>query len=225
MQGFHHLLHHGRLVHLRGAHVHVENLRSGLGLRHGLLQHVVHVALPQRLLEPLFAGGIDALAHHGHAVYGDALHGRTDHRGHGVGRPSRHAVPEHIVQKPDEIRCGAAAAARRKQSQLPVRLHLPGVQLRRDIVAAAVGAGQTGVGLHEHREVAGQRLSQPLRHGEDLLRAKRAVDAQRVRAQSPCRGGKALHRAAGEGAAPCLKAHAGQHRKLAVFLHRQQGGL
>ena len=225
LQRLDHLLQHGGLVHLGRAHVDIQKLRARLRLGDGLLQHIVHVVLPQGLLEALFAGGIDALTHHGDAVNGDALHRGADHRGHGMGGPAGYAVAEHVVQKADEVRRGAAAAAGGEETQIAVGGHLLGEQLRRDVVAAAVGPGQARVGLDEHREVAGQGLGQALGHGEDLLGSQRAVDAQRVGTQATGGGGKALHRAASEGAAPCLEAHAGQHREVTVLLDGQQGGL
>ena len=81
----------------------------------------------------------------------------------------RGAACKGAVEQLDELRGGAAAAAGGKQVQLPVGLHLQGEQLRGDVVAAAVCPGQTGVGLDEHREVAGHGFCQPLCHGEDLL--------------------------------------------------------
>ena len=89
-----------------------------------------------------------------------------------MGRTARHAACEDAVQQLDEVRRGAAAAARREQMQVTVGLHLHGEQLRSDVVAAAVGAGQTRVGLDEDREVAGHGLGQPLCHGVDLLGAQ-----------------------------------------------------
>ncbi len=81
-------------------------------------RNIVHIILPQCLLEALFAGGVDALAHHGDAVHVDIIHGGAQHRGHGVGRAARHTALEHPVQQPDELRRGAAAAAGGKQIQL-----------------------------------------------------------------------------------------------------------
>ena len=220
-----HLLHHGRLVHIRRTHIDIQQLGAGLRLRHGLLHDVVHVALTQRLTETAFSSGVDPFAHHGNAVHGDAVHRGTEHRGHGMGRPAGNTAGEHILQQPDKVRSRAAAAAGGKQAQLPVGLHLFGIEPGRDVVAAAVGTGQTGVGFHEHREIARHRRGQPPGHRENLFGAKGAVDAHRIRAEPPGSGGKAFHRAAGEGAAVRLKAHAGQHRQGAVFFCRQQRSL
>ena len=224
LQSLHHLLHDGGLVHAGRAHVDVQHLRSGLRLADGLLEDVVHVALAQGLLEPLFTGGVDALAHHGDAVHGDEVHRRAEHRGHGVGGAARLAVGEDAVQQLDEIGGGAAAAARRKELQIAVGLHLHGKELGRDVVAAAVGAGQARIRLDEDREVARQSLSQPLCHGENFFRAEGAVDAHSVGPEAPGRDGEALDGAAGEGAPARLKAHAGEDGQAAVLFRGQQGG-
>ena len=225
LQGLDHLRHQGRFIHAGGTHVHVQHLRPGFHLAHGLFQNVVHIILPQCLLEALFAGGVDALAHHGDAVHVDIIHGGAQHRGHGVGRAARHAALEHPVQQPDELRRGAAAAAGGKQIQLPVGLHFQRKQLRGNVVAAAVGPGQARVGLDEHREVAGHGLGQALCHGEDLLGAQRAVDAHGAGPQTPGGDAEALHRAAGKGAAAGFKTHAGQDGQAGVFPGGQQRGL
>ena len=136
----------------------------------------------------------------------------------------RGAACKGAVEQLDELRGGAAAAAGGKQVQLPVGLHLQGEQLRGDIVAAAVRPGQTGVGLDEHREVAGHGLGQPLCHGKDLFGSQRAVDAHGVCPQAPGGGGKAFHCAAGKGAPACFKAHAGQNGQMGILFGSQQGG-
>ena len=137
----------------------------------------------------------------------------------------RGATCKGAVEQLDELRGGAAAAAGGKQVQLPVGLHLQSKQLRGDIVAAAVRPGQTGVGLDEHREVAGHGLGQPLCHGEDLFGSQRAVDAHSVCPQAPGGGGKTFHCAAGKGAPARFKAHAGQNGQMRILLGDQQGSL
>ena len=224
LQRLDHLLHQHRLVYAGCAYVHVQDLRTGLCLTDGLLQHIVHVAFPQCLLEALFAGGVDALAHHRDAVHRDRVHRGAQHRGHPVRGTPRGAACKGAVEQLDELRGGAAAAAGSKQVQLPVGLHLQGEQLRGDVVAAAVRPGQTGVGLDEHREVAGHGLGQSLCHGEDLFGSQRAVDAHGVCPQAPGGGGKAFHCAAGKGAPARFKAHAGQNGQAGVLLGSQQGG-
>ena len=79
LQGLDHLLHQHRLVYAGCANVYVQDLRPGFCLTDGLLQHIVHVAFPQCLLEALFAGGVDALAHHRDAVYRDRVHRGAQH--------------------------------------------------------------------------------------------------------------------------------------------------
>ena len=137
----------------------------------------------------------------------------------------RGAACKGAVEQLDELRGGAAAAAGGKQVQLPVGLHLQGEQLRGDVVAAAVCPGQTGVGLDEHREVAGHGFCQPLCHGEDLLGTQRAVDAHGVCPQAPGGGGKTFHRTAGKGAPARFKAHACQNGQAGILFGSQQGGL
>ena len=172
LQGLDHLGHQGRLVHAGRAHVHVQHLSTGLHLTDRLLQNIVHILFPQCLLEALFARGVDAFTHHRDTVHVDKVHRRAEHRGHFVGRTAGYAACKNAVQQLDELRRGAAAAARRKQMQLPVGLHFHGEELRGDIVAAAVGPGQARIGLDEHREIAGHSLRQTLCHGEDLLGAQ-----------------------------------------------------
>ena len=172
LQGLDHLGHQGRLVHAGCAHVHVQHLSTGFHLTDRLFQNIVHILFPQCLLEALFARGVDALTHHRDAVHVDEIHRRAEHRGHFVGRTAGYAACKNAVQQLDELRRGAAAAARRKQVQFPVGLHFHGEELRGDIVAAAVGPGQARIGLDEHRKVAGHSLCQTLCHGEDLLGAQ-----------------------------------------------------
>ena len=59
----------GGFVNIRQTGVHVQQLGTGFGLGYGLGAGIGAVALPQGLLQALFAGGVDALAHHGNAVY------------------------------------------------------------------------------------------------------------------------------------------------------------
>ena len=89
-----------------------------------------------------------------------------------MGRTAGYAACKNAVQQLDELRRGAAAAARREQMQIPVGLHFHSEELRGDIVAAAVGPGQARIGLDEHREIAGHSLRQTLCHGKDLLGAQ-----------------------------------------------------
>ena len=56
-----HLWHQRHFVHARGAYINVQNLRTGFVLFHRQLLDVVHVAIPERLLQFLFARRIDSL--------------------------------------------------------------------------------------------------------------------------------------------------------------------
>lgn len=58
LQRLDHLLHQGRLIHTGRTHVHIQDLGPGLGLAHGLFQHIVHIPFPQGLLEPLLPVGL-----------------------------------------------------------------------------------------------------------------------------------------------------------------------
>ena len=47
LQGLDHLFHQSRLIHAGRTYVHIQDLGPGLGLAHGLFQHIVHI-LPSR---------------------------------------------------------------------------------------------------------------------------------------------------------------------------------
>ena len=81
LQRLHHTRQHGDLVHAGVADVYVQNVRARVLLLDAHVQNVVQVVFQQRLLEALFAGGVDALADHAHAV--DAQ--RRDGRAHEAG--------------------------------------------------------------------------------------------------------------------------------------------
>ena len=61
-----HGLYHARqtcgLIDFRQAHIHIQRVRPGFRLSDSLAHHGIHVALAQRLLQTLFAGGIEAFA-------------------------------------------------------------------------------------------------------------------------------------------------------------------
>ena len=127
------------------------------------------------------------------------------------------------MQALDIFRRGAAAAAYHGNTNALVFFHL----LHKAGSVQAVGAvrvGQARVGLDEHRHTGGHAAAEPSGKGQNLGGAERAVDAHRVRAKARRCDGVAFHRAAGEGAAPGLEAHGGEHRQGAVFLGGQNGG-
>ena len=196
----------------------------GVCLGHRLGEDIVHIPFPQRLLEPLFAGGVDPLSHH-HGI------GGVHHR-HGTGEQtsllhlpdSRGLVRQPVGQQPDVLGGGAAAASRRPDSQLGIGFHLVQKALGVQTVFPGGGVRQTGVGLDEHQPSRGRGCAESPGHGQDLFRSQRAVDAQTVGPHTADTGGEGLHTAAGKGAAPFFKAHGDQHRQTAVFLGSQQSG-
>ena len=127
------------------------------------------------------------------------------------------------MQTLDILRCGAAAATHHGNADVLVFLHLlhktGGVQ-----TVGTVRVGQARVGLDEHRQAGRHTAAEPFGKGQNLGGAKRTVDAHRIHAKARRCDGVAFHRAAGEGAAPRLKAHGGKHRQSAVFLCGQNGG-
>ena len=222
LNGLHRHFHHGRLIHAGQAHVYVQHLGSGVHLLHRLGQDVIHVAVPQCLLEALFSGGVDAFAHNGHVVHLNRLHRRAQPAARRYIAHGRGFASKALLQQADKLRRGAAAAAQHGDSQLLIGLHLAAIFLRRNVVAAAVCPGQAGIGLHKHRNLRPGRFAQGFGHGVDLRRTERAVDAHGVRSKAHRGGGKALHGAAGKASAVGLKRHGNHHRQAAVFLGRQQ---
>ena len=200
------LLQRGGLVDAGQARVDVEHLRTGLGLGHSLSAGVGAVAVPQGLLQPFFAGGIDALPHHSDAV---DLH-KADRRAQTAAADgdlvSRGQRAEGLMQPGDKRGRRAAAAADHRNADGGVLLHLSGKFIRVEIVAA-VGVRQTGVRLDKDRNTCGHAAAEALREGQNLLGAERAVDAHGVRAETRCRDGVAFDGAACEGAPAALKAH------------------
>ena len=214
----------GGFVNIRQPGVDVQHFGPGLGLGHRLGAGIGAVALPQRLLEAFFAGGIDALAHHGDAVHLHAAHrsaqAAADHRNFGGGG----LASGEFFQAGDKLGVGAAAAAQHGNAGGQVGGHLRRKPGGPDVVAA-VGVGQPRVGLDKHRHPCGNHPAKTLGERQNLPGAQRAVDAHGVSAKARRRDAVALHRAAGKGSAPGFKAHGGKHRQIAVFLGRQDGGL
>ena len=71
------LLQRGRLIDAGQTGVDVQHLGTGLGLGHCLGAGVGTVPFPQGLLQPLFAGGVDALTYHSDAGHVHKAHRRT----------------------------------------------------------------------------------------------------------------------------------------------------
>ena len=222
LEGLDHLDHHGGFVNLRQAHVHVQNVRPGLGLLQGLGEHEVHVVPEKGLLHPLLAGGVDALADHPHPVDGHHPGGTAYRCGD---------MPGHALDCPplqgrthfgDVLRGGAAAAAVALHPQLGELSHRLGELIRRDVVARPARVGQAGVGLY--RDGQGGPLCQLPHQPGHLPGTQGAVDSNHVRPHALQGKGGAGRGMAQEGASPLLIGEGDDHRQGAVLLHRQQGG-
>ena len=90
LQVLYHPGQHGDFVHTGEAHVHIQDVGSRVLLLDGDIQNVVQVVFQQRLLEPLFAGGIHPLADDPHAVQAAGGDGGADAAGIIIGAGSRH---------------------------------------------------------------------------------------------------------------------------------------
>ena len=225
MQGLYGLLHQAGLVDIRQAHIHIQHLRAVALLVHGLRQDIIHIALTQCLLKALFARGIDALAHHGNIAHIHGLY-RGAQQAAGKGLCIRRGLAfGNIAQVADILRGGAAAAAHHANAQRQILRHGIAEHFGRDIIARTVGPGQARIGLYEYRKVFGHALAKALGQGQDLYRAKAAVDAHGIGPQAHGGGGKAFYAAAGKATAVLLKAHGYHHGQGAVFFGGQNRGL
>ena len=178
--------------------------------------------LPEGLLEPLFAGGIDALANDPDAVQFRHTGGAADAvTGFGLALP-RCLVRQTAGQRLDEIRAGAAAAPQDGHAQVGKGLHLPGKLLRGDLILVGHRVRQTGVGLDNNRQI--RPLHQFLRQWQNLLGAQGAVDADGVHAQSLQGEGHSRNRAAGKGAVVLLKGHGHIDGQITALLGGQDSG-
>ena len=213
----------GGFVNTRQTGIHVQQLGTGFGLGYGLGAGIGAVALPQGLLQALFAGGVDALAHHGNAVYLHAAHGGTQAAAYNRGFGGGGFILGQLFQQADGFRLRAAAAAQHGNSGGQVGGHLSG-KLRRGDIIAAVQVRQARIGLDKHRHTGGHHTAEPLSKGQDFLGAQRAVDAHGVRTKAGGGNAVAFHGASGKGTATGLKAHRGKHRQVTVFLCGQDGG-
>ena len=162
---------------------------------------------PQRLLEPLFTGGIDALAHHPHAGELCHLRGRADPVALGGTGHFRRFRTDGVAQLLDELRRRAAAAAQDADAQLGEGHHLPGELRRCDGVLIGLGVGQPGVGLDHQGQV--RPLAQFFRQGQNFGWPQGAVEPDGVHAQSLQSHSHSGDGGAGEGAAVALEAHGG----------------
>ena len=210
-------------IHAWHAHIHIQNVRASVHLLHRQRGHIVQILLQQGLLEPLFAGGIDALADDPHPVDGDCPGGCADKAGLFSTAAGRLTARQRIPQGAQVVGTGAAAAAQQGGPGIHTIQHGLRVLGRGQVIAAVHGIGQACVGLGND----GQRgmLGQFPDKGRSLYRAQRAVDADGIRAETFQRMGHGSQRAAGKGAAGGFKAHGHQHGQLGVLLDGQQGSL
>ena len=215
---------HRRLVDARQTDIHIQHLGAGLGLGHRLGAGIGAVTVPQRLLQPLFAGGVDPLAHHRDAFHLHTAHRRTQPAGPQRDFGGRAAFCKGLPQQTDILRRGAAAPAHHRDAGAGIVLHLGGKPGGVQIIAA-VGVGQPGIGLDKDRQIRRHHPAEPTGKRQDLGRAQRAVDADGRRPQPGRCHAETFHRAAGKGAAPAFEAHRGHHRQVAVFPGRQNGRL
>ena len=118
-----------------------------------MVQDIVQIVFPQCLLEPLFTGGVDALAHHSHAGELRHLRGRADPAAPGRTGHFRRLGADGVAQLLDERRRCAAAAAQDTDAQLGERHHLTGELRRCDGVLIGLGIRQAGVGLDHQGQV------------------------------------------------------------------------
>ncbi len=63
LQGKQRLLHHSRLVNLRQAFIHIQNMGALIFLGNALFDKIVNILFPQGGFHQLFAGGVDPLAY------------------------------------------------------------------------------------------------------------------------------------------------------------------
>ena len=218
------MLQRGGFVNAGQTRIDVQHLSARLGLGNRLCAGVGTVAVAQGLLQALFAGRVDALAHHGDALHVHKTHGGTQAAAAHGDFIRGGMCGKGIAQRRNKGGCRAAAAAQHRDARGGVLLHFGG-KLGSVQVVAAVRVGQPRVGLDEHRHPGRYAAAQPLGKGQNFLGTQRTVDAHGVRPQPHGGDGVTLHGAARKGAPARLKAHRGEHRQGAGFLGGKDGGL
>ena len=226
LDGAHRLGEEGGLVDFRQTHVYVQDMGARLLLGKALVEEIFNVMLPQRLLEPLLAGGVDTLTDE-HRVPADLYRPGVGghHRAFLLHRRYEGQAPAAGGQGLDVVGGGAAAAAHQMDAVGGQGLH-NGCKLLRPHVEhrpASLGAGQTGVGVdHDGQGGTGGQL---LHDGLHLSRAHAAVDAQGIHPKTFQQGHGGGHGAAGEQLAVLSVDRGDDHRQVAVLLGGQHGGL
>ncbi len=223
----HKLNHGGALVDLGQAHVNVQDLRAGVGLRDGLAHDVVVVALAQGLLHLLLARGVDALANDAHLAHlqsADAL-GAGHAEPVARGRLARFAIGEKGALARDVGGRGAAAAAHDGDAQVEHLGHGLAVLGHMDVEdrLAVHNARQARVCLDHHGALCPGNHA--LYQRQEVVGAQRAVDAHGVGAHRREGHRGHLGRGAQEGAAVLGKGHGHKDGQVGVLLHGEKCGL
>ena len=185
MQTGHDALHHERLVNFRQANVDIKDMCAAVLLRHALTKDVLDVVLAQRRLELALAGRVDALADDDRLRADlDCLRERRNHRSVLGNRRGERLFAAHLDHFADVRRCRAAAAAERMHAHAGNLSHESRKLLCVDIEyrRAVFAARQAGIRIDNDRKRG--NLGQALDDRLHLYRAKAAVDAERVYAQT-----------------------------------------
>ena len=188
-------------------------------LRHALTKDVLDVVLAQRRLELALAGRVDTLADDNRLRADlDCLRERRNHRSVLGNRRGERLFAAYLDHFTDVCRCRAAAAAERVHAHAGNLSHESRKLLCVDIEyrRAVFAARQTGIRIDNDRKRG--NLGQALDDRLHLYRAKAAVDAERVYAQTFEHGNDRIHRAAGKQLALFIKNSGDNHRQIAAFL-------
>ena len=213
--------HHALFVDARHTYIHIQKVSPGIHLLHCLIQDVVHVVCLERRLEPLFAGGVDALADDAWLVDLHHFGCRADCCRDLDVFPFRDlCLFQQVISRLDMLRCRAAAAAVDGDAQL-CKLHHSLCKFRRVYqIFSGDRVRESGVGLYHQRQRG--PLCHLLHNGKEFVRTERAVHAHSVSPQAFQRHCRRGNGAAGKGAEVRLKGHGADHRLVGIFLCRQQ---
>ena len=222
----HHVRHHGGLVNLGEADVHVEDVRAAVLLAQALAKNVLDIAVAQRLFEFLLPGRIDALADdHGPGADLHALREGADHCPVLARLRLKRELSDALCRKADVLRGRAAASSDRLNAHFRDLFHPAGEFLGSHVIdgPAAFRAGQARIGIDDDRHAAD--LGKPLHDRNHLLRPEAAVDAQRVHPQTFQKRHGGIHAAPGQKLPLLVKSNRNADRQVAVLFGRQYGRL
>ncbi len=220
---------HRRLVDAGHAHVHIQNVRPGPHLGHGLAHQVVEVARLNGRAQLLLPRGVDTLADDRHlsSARGQTRHLLSArHRESGpIGGCAGAPIAQQARQSGDVRRRGATAAAHHGRARIQNGRHSPREVLRPHVEhrAPILYPRQPRVGLG-HEQAPGERRRLGCQ-GCQLVGAERAVEAHRRRAQRRQRGCGDSRRSAEEGAAVLPEAHGGEHGQRGLLHGGEHGRL